>query len=1200
MHLSRLSGLLLLLAAVGSEGFAREYELVIISEHASVSVAPVPDIVTSNANEIRWICAADMDGDGDNDLVGALYYDNEIAWWENSGNSCTNWGRTSITKECGNVSYLQVIDWESDGDMDVVSGSYYGDGISWWESLDESGTNWVRHIVDGNFDFRGSIEAVDMDGDGDRDILSVEFDGSEVVWWENRGGNGQLWAEWNIDVGTNSVHDVGSADLDGDGDADIFGAVRNYNATLRWWENIDGSALSWISHEVLTNYYGATLVERGDIDEDGDIDLVGLVDYGRKLLWCENSDGMGLSWANHLISGSSESIDFISVADVDGDGDDDVLTSDIWKDEIAWRENCGSYTQWVKRVLSERFDQPYCVQAAVLETNRSVVVVGAAARADEIAIWTNPSQDIVVFEPPADTNYLSQGLRLSAYLNSEAVVDGTTRWVFTEWERTGCDPELGFDSATTPFVLTNDAAIVFDWKQQFRLEVTTNGPGFVNVSDDWVDIFAEVCLTARAEKVGYFLEWTGCVGGAVTNNPLCVTMDQSLSITGNFDWRRFSMTITNELSPTIIAEPAWEFIRNDIENIAYILGVVDIDLDGDSDIVGASHENELVWMENTTGDGLSWSTHTIVSGEDWNEMQLGDLDCDGDADIVVSYGAGALVCWENQVRDRGGFCYHHVTSIPELCAWGLADVNGDGFVDILGLTTWQYWESVRWWKNENTEFTNWTENVVAQGYCYGSPIVKFIGADIDGDGNIDVLMLEEGYYSYSYPDTIVACWMNMDGEGLTWTNCETLPFDYGDRYIGTSDMNGDGVDNIVTRDTNIAWWELSAGSNDVWTRHDVPEHSGASDLILSDFDRDGDTDIVSFGEDWSAYNRNIWLYWYRNDCGTGVEWTFTPLALLANGSEYGGGPSVMIVDVNDLDGDGSLDVVGNWAESYYDRHGCWFANGFNIVGIMSAPMGSRIIRANETMLIFPYYRTVGNAFTQWVCQGWSQCTSNGCYDQGTIPAVLRFTNDIVMSFDWDQQFKLATEAWGTGDVVPSSGWIPAAEVIDLEATAMPYHSFDHWEGDIPPGLSETSSFSLTATGSLCIVALFDENMADQGVPEWWLAEQGWTSNFNTVVWDDPDGDSFATWEEFIAGTVATNSASFLSAVRIEEGEPVRVYFEASTNRLYTLQYSEKLDIGTWYEVSGQQKILFPSGGERSLADPETVAGRTYRIAVELP
>jgi hypothetical protein len=68
-----------------------------------------------------------------------------------------------------------------------------------------------------------------------------------------------------------------------------------------------------------------------------------------------------------------------------------------------------------------------------------------------------------------------------------------------------------------------------------------------------------------------------------------------------------------------------------------------------------------------------------------------------------------------------------------------------------------------------------------------------------------------------------------------------------------------------------------------------------------------------------------------------------------------------------------------------------------------------------------------------------------------------------------------------------------------------------------------------------VTAMFAENLAARGTPEWWLAAFGWTNTFDEAEGVDADGDGFAAWQEWLAGTDPTNAASALRFISLKDG-----------------------------------------------------------------
>ena len=98
---------------------------------------------------------------------------------------------------------------------------------------------------------------IDLDGDGDVDVLSASYYDDTIAWYENLDGSGGSWSYHEIYTAADGAHSVFGIDLDGDGDIDVLSASAN-DDTIAWYENLDGSGGSWSYHEIYTAADGAT------------------------------------------------------------------------------------------------------------------------------------------------------------------------------------------------------------------------------------------------------------------------------------------------------------------------------------------------------------------------------------------------------------------------------------------------------------------------------------------------------------------------------------------------------------------------------------------------------------------------------------------------------------------------------------------------------------------------------------------------------------------------------------------------------------------------------------------------------------------------------------------------------------------------------------------------------------------------------
>jgi hypothetical protein len=311
--------------------------------------------------------ASDLDGDGDLDVISAGYPN--ISWYENTDGQATFGPRQFIPGAIGTES-LSVADMDGDGDLDVVTASYeeyaqYEAKVSWYENLDGQGTFGDRQMIAGldGDDANMSAVVADVDGDGDLDVLSVLRRGDdddaeyrhETVWYSNTDGNGTFSDEQLISTDTVwRLDTVDAADLDGDGDADLLANIGS------WRENLDGQG-NFGDERIAAE--GARYVDAVDMDADGDLDIVAAGhmsvagDLHSYIAWHENVDGQGTFGDRQFIATRLGRIGnaiaawdiFVQPADLDGDGEVDLISSWLW-----WSWPHTSYFVWYEsRVVGD-------------------------------------------------------------------------------------------------------------------------------------------------------------------------------------------------------------------------------------------------------------------------------------------------------------------------------------------------------------------------------------------------------------------------------------------------------------------------------------------------------------------------------------------------------------------------------------------------------------------------------------------------------------------------------------------------------------------------------------------------------------------------------------------------------------------------------------------------------------------------------
>lgn len=336
--------------------------------------------------EGAWtVRGTDMDGDGDVDILGGAYTDHQVDWWENLDGEGTSWLIHSIDAYFS-VDTVRPIDIDGDGDIDVVG--IGEDSVLVWKNLDGIGTVWEQFVVNGAYDSAVTTDCGDFDGDGDADIVSSSTWLDRHSWFENMDGSGENWQEHVIDQGITGFQWVVSVDMDEDGDQDV---LKTGDWSIGWYENTDGSGMNWVKHTIREDWVGIC-IQPSDVDGDGDIDVICChTSATPQVCWFEN-DGMGLMWKMHAIDNNALGAQAVWPEDFDRDGDVDVagaITNQIYKKIVWWENLDGVGLTWGIHVVDPDFYNPMDIHTADVNGDGEWDLIGAGAQSigNRICWW---------------------------------------------------------------------------------------------------------------------------------------------------------------------------------------------------------------------------------------------------------------------------------------------------------------------------------------------------------------------------------------------------------------------------------------------------------------------------------------------------------------------------------------------------------------------------------------------------------------------------------------------------------------------------------------------------------------------------------------------------------------------------------------------------------------------------------------------
>ena len=301
---------------------------------------------------------ADINGDGRPDVVIVENLHGDIKWFENSGTPRDGrlWKRHYVTRKGFPSAYdVAVADFDGDGDLDIAGTNWIGGAVAWFENLGQPDdeTGWKQHTIDTGLGESRMIRVGDFDRDGDLDLVATGQTTNQIVWYENQGmPAASAWQKHVIDAKTPDPTHGQVVDLDGDGDLDLLLAVGfgppDDRSTLEhqivWYEN-DGrpGAGNWKKHSIgpLAQAFEACAA---NFDGDGDLD-VAATGWGKpgRVIWFENSGNARGQWKAHSMKTPWSRANQIIAVDLNGDRLPDLAAcAERGSLELRWWKNSGN------------------------------------------------------------------------------------------------------------------------------------------------------------------------------------------------------------------------------------------------------------------------------------------------------------------------------------------------------------------------------------------------------------------------------------------------------------------------------------------------------------------------------------------------------------------------------------------------------------------------------------------------------------------------------------------------------------------------------------------------------------------------------------------------------------------------------------------------------------------------------------------
>lgn len=293
------------------------------------------------------IIAADIDGDGDKDVISSCIINQKpgIAYSEFDQPTGAFEVEYILSEYFSNPIQGLPSDIDNDGDLDILVASSGDSRISWLEDVNGNQNFAKRHIISNTVHTPQYILVKDIDNDGDEDVFSISAAENKIAWFQNQ-GNGVFGEEIIVTTDVESPQMIAISDIDNDGYLDVLSASKS-DSKLAWYKNLDGLGNFGEQQIISLESRGPISIYTADFDNDGNTDVLAKSINDDNISWYKNLDGLGNFGTKQVISflvfGTNP---YFDIADIDNDGDLDILTASDDDSDIAWYENIGEERQF--------------------------------------------------------------------------------------------------------------------------------------------------------------------------------------------------------------------------------------------------------------------------------------------------------------------------------------------------------------------------------------------------------------------------------------------------------------------------------------------------------------------------------------------------------------------------------------------------------------------------------------------------------------------------------------------------------------------------------------------------------------------------------------------------------------------------------------------------------------------------------------
>jgi len=292
------------------------------------------------------------------------------------------------------IHAIKVIDMDDDGDLDIVCGSEITPisgsiGIHWLRNDGDYPVIWTRFEIDASFKHVMSVDVDYVDSDNHPDILATSWSFHQVAWWKNSGDPTQDWNRQIIRSNFINAHDAKFGDLNHDGNVDVVAASRTPGSIMIFYN--DGSPnTNWLPEYLTNSFLGASRVLVTDLDKDDALDIIATASDDNEIAWWNNAGGNPVVWNKNRIDSSFTGSADLYVMDMNDDAFDDVIANAASSNQVAyWICNDLQNNFWTKFVVASDLEIAAKVSGGDLDGDDDIDIVAVGKVPGELVIYQN-------------------------------------------------------------------------------------------------------------------------------------------------------------------------------------------------------------------------------------------------------------------------------------------------------------------------------------------------------------------------------------------------------------------------------------------------------------------------------------------------------------------------------------------------------------------------------------------------------------------------------------------------------------------------------------------------------------------------------------------------------------------------------------------------------------------------------------------